>query len=174
MLALSAPRGSARIPPRVLEASSGNFSLPCPPPLWDFQWLEENHPTPTKLSHAQVLPGDFIGNPATGVTSRPLGGGGRLGQAEQRAISPLFLKKREQKRLRFVFCSQEANRGFPDGVNGKTTATTKNPSCQDRRRKRCRLDPRVLKIPWRRAWQPSPVFLPGESHGQRSLVGYGP
>ena len=29
-------------------------------------------------------------------------------------------------------------------------------------------------FPWRRAWQPSPVFLPGESHGQKSLVGYGP
>jgi len=29
-------------------------------------------------------------------------------------------------------------------------------------------------IPWRRAWQPTPVFLPGESHGQRSLVGYSP
>jgi len=32
----------------------------------------------------------------------------------------------------------------------------------------------VGKIPWRRAWQPTPVFLPGESHGQRSLVGYSP
>ena len=30
------------------------------------------------------------------------------------------------------------------------------------------------KIPWRRAWQPTPVFLPGESYGQRSLVGYSP
>ena len=30
------------------------------------------------------------------------------------------------------------------------------------------------KIPWRRAWQPTPVFLPAESHGQRSLVGYSP
>ena len=28
--------------------------------------------------------------------------------------------------------------------------------------------------PWRRKWQPTPVFLPGESHGQRSLVGYSP
>ena len=28
--------------------------------------------------------------------------------------------------------------------------------------------------PWRRTWQPIPVFLPGESHGQRSLAGYGP
>ena len=32
----------------------------------------------------------------------------------------------------------------------------------------------VGKIPWRREWQPTPVFLPGESHGQRSLVGYSP
>ena len=36
------------------------------------------------------------------------------------------------------------------------------------------LDPWVGKIPWRRARQPTPVFLPGESHGQRSLMGYSP
>ena len=35
-------------------------------------------------------------------------------------------------------------------------------------------DPWVAKIPWRKAWQPSPVFLPGEHHGQRSLVGFSP
>ena len=35
-------------------------------------------------------------------------------------------------------------------------------------------DPWVRKIPWRKAWQPAPVLLPGESHGQRSLVGYSP
>ena len=34
----------------------------------------------------------------------------------------------------------------------------------------CRFDPRVGKIPWRSAWQAIPVFLPGQSHGQRSLV----
>ena len=32
-------------------------------------------------------------------------------------------------------------------------------------------DPWVGKIPWRKAWEPIPVFLPGESHGQRSLAG---
>ena len=32
----------------------------------------------------------------------------------------------------------------------------------------------VGKIPWRRAWQPTPVFLPGKSHGKRSLTGYSP
>ena len=35
-------------------------------------------------------------------------------------------------------------------------------------------DPWVGKIPWRREWLPTPVFLPGEFHGQRSLVGYSP
>ena len=40
--------------------------------------------------------------------------------------------------------------------------------------KSCRFDPWAVKIPWRRAWQPTPVSLPGESHGQRSLVGYSP
>ena len=40
--------------------------------------------------------------------------------------------------------------------------------------KRLRFDPWVGIIPWRRAWQPTPVFLPGEFHGQRSLVGYSP
>ena len=35
-----------------------------------------------------------------------------------------------------------------------------------------RFSPWVGKIPWRRAWQPTPVFLPGESYGQKSLVGY--
>ena len=39
---------------------------------------------------------------------------------------------------------------------------------------RPRPDPWVGKIPWRRKWQPTLVFLPGEPHGQRSLVGYSP
>ena len=43
-----------------------------------------------------------------------------------------------------------------------------------RRLKRYGFDPWVRKIPWRRAWQPTSVFLPGESHGQRSLAGYSP
>ena len=44
-----------------------------------------------------------------------------------------------------------------------------DPSCQCRR---CGVDPRVRKIHRRKKWQPIPVFLPGKSHGQRSLVGY--
>ena len=49
----------------------------------------------------------------------------------------------------------------------------KNIPASASRHKRGRFDPWVGKIPWGRVWQPTPVFLPGESHGQRSLMGYG-
>ena len=55
------------------------------------------------------------------------------------------------------------SKGFRGGASGK------EPACQCRRHKRHRFDPWVRKIPWRRAQQPTPVFLPGESQGQRSL-----
>ena len=58
--------------------------------------------------------------------------------------------------------------GFPGGAGGK------EPTCQCRRRKRRGFNLWVRKMPWRRAWQPTPGFLPGESHGQRSLAGYSP
>ena len=61
------------------------------------------------------------------------------------------------------FTSREE--GFPAGSDGKESA------CQCRR---CGFDPRVGKIPWRREWQPTPVFLLGEAHGLSSLVGYSP
>ena len=50
----------------------------------------------------------------------------------------------------------------------------KNLSASARKHKRCRFYPWVRKILWRRAWQPTLVVLPGESRGQRSLVGYNP
>ena len=58
--------------------------------------------------------------------------------------------------------------GFPGGASGK------EPDCQCGRLKRCGFDPWVGEIPWRREWQPTPVFLPRESHGLRGLAGYIP
>ena len=60
---------------------------------------------------------------------------------------------------------------FSIGGNG---TSGKKPACECRRHKRLRFDPWVMKIPWRRAWQPTPVFLSREPHGQRSLAGYSP
>ena len=54
--------------------------------------------------------------------------------------------------------------GVPGGASG-------NESGEDMRLRFC---PWVGKFPWRRGWQPTPVFLPGESHGQRSLAGCSP
>ena len=55
---------------------------------------------------------------------------------------------------------------FPRGAGGK------DPACQCRRHKICGFDPCIRKISWRRAQLTIPGFLPGESHGQRSLAGY--
>ena len=58
---------------------------------------------------------------------------------------------------------------FPGGTSGK------EPDCQCRRHRRWKrhsLDLRMGKIPWRKKGQPILVFLPGESHEQRSLRGY--
>ena len=68
-------------------------------------------------------------------------------------------------KLRTILWNISRLPGFPGG-------TGKEPACQCSRYKRCGFDPWVRKIPWRRTWQPTPVFLPGESHGQRSLRGY--
>ena len=62
----------------------------------------------------------------------------------------------------------ESLKGFPGNASGK------EPACQCCRYKRCGFSPWVRKIPWRRQWQPIPAFLPGESHGQRSLEKYSP
>ena len=59
-----------------------------------------------------------------------------------------------------------SSKGFSSGPSGK------EPACLCRRCKRLGLDPWVENIPWRGEWQPTPVFVPGESHGQRSLAGY--
>ena len=60
--------------------------------------------------------------------------------------------------------------GFPNGSVVKKKKKKKSP-CQCRRH---RFNPWVKKIPWKRAWQPAPVFLPREFRGERSLVGYSP
>ena len=60
----------------------------------------------------------------------------------------------------------QQQQGFP------TDTCAKEYACQCRRHKRRGFNPWVGKIPQSRAWQATPVFLAGESHGQRSLVGY--
>jgi len=58
------------------------------------------------------------------------------------------------------------------GKGDSLAVSGKEPACQYRRRKGQGFDPLVGRIPWGRKWQTTPVFLPGESHGQRSLACY--
>ena len=59
----------------------------------------------------------------------------------------------------------EIVRDFPGGSEVKASA--RSVGDQD-------LIPVLGRFPWRRKWHPTPVFLPGESHGRRNLVGYSP
>ena len=61
------------------------------------------------------------------------------------------------------------DKSFPGG-----TVVENLPGNAEDARDACGFDSWVGKIPWRRKWQPTPVFLPEESHGQRSLAGYSP
>ena len=63
------------------------------------------------------------------------------------------------------FATELPTRGFPSGSDGKESACNAGVT---------RFEPWVMKIPWRKEWQPTPVFLPGEFHEQRSVVGYSP
>ena len=78
------------------------------------------------------------------------------------SISCTFLGQNSQ----FNIHPPPKKRGFPDGTRGKES------TCQCRRHKKHKFNPWVGKILWRRKWQPAPVFFPGRSQGQRSLVGY--
>ena len=88
----------------------------------------------------------------------------QLTNSTGRAWEVCILDKWNQRELEFT----DKEYGFLGGASGK-----KRP-CQCKRRKRRGFYPCVGKMLWRRAWPPTPVFLPGEFHAQRNLVGCSP
>ena len=72
------------------------------------------------------------------------------------------LPSRYQKQLSSRFFTTS----FPGGTNGKEPHLP-----MQVRHKRCGFNPWVTKFPWRGKWQPTPIFLPGESDGQKGLAG---
>ena len=76
-------------------------------------------------------------------------------------------EKTPGREMKFTFRLQlRTEIGLPGWLSSKETA------CQCKSRRRHGFDPWVRKIPYRRKWQPTPVFSPGKSHGQRDLEGY--
>ena len=108
----------------------------------------------------------------------PLGGHGNPLQysclANSMTEEPSGLQSMESQTVRHDWSdwacmhARKERMGLPRWLRGKES------TCQWRRHRRHRFDPWVGKVPWRRKWQPISVFLPGISHGQRSLVGYSP
>ena len=66
----------------------------------------------------------------------------------------------------YIYTYIYTHTGFPGGASGQEPANARD--------KRHGFDPWVRKIPWSRKWQSTPVFLLGESHGQRTLADYSP
>ena len=69
-----------------------------------------------------------------------------------------------EKKVKFILLAV-AMWGFPGGASGK------EPTCQCKRLKRCRFNPWVRKIPWRRKWQPTPIFPWAEDSGRLQSIG---
>ena len=78
-------------------------------------------------------------------------------------LAPSLHPKEQSSRAFFYFSLVISVKGLPWWFSGKESA------CQYRRHG---FNLWIGKIPWRRKWQPTPAFLPGKSHGQRSLAGY--
>ena len=131
--------------------------LPFPPPGGIFLIKEWN----LRLLHWQA-------------DSLPLSYQGSLGRPDSKSCrclgvwggntwAPVFsVEKKEKNSTCIMFCRIVLN------INCYIDSDAKESACQCRR---LGFNPWVRKIPWRRKWQPTPVFLPEEFHGQRSLVG---
>ena len=86
-----------------------------------------------------------------------------------RILPQEYVKKHDQAVSRYIqIVTRYSSVVFPGSASGKEL------SYQCRRHKSHGFNPWARKISWRKAWQPTPVFLPGKSHGQRSLIGYSP
>ena len=78
-----------------------------------------------------------------------------------------FYKYKVKEKPQAHYCNNHLWSGLPQWLSGRV-------SLHCRRHRRGKLSPWVRNIPWKRNWQPTPVFLSGKSQGQRSLMGYSP
>ena len=87
---------------------------------------------------------------------------GSPGKSHHTCLFPGYLRVHLVEKIAALFCVLSGS------------SVVKNPPASAGDVRDVALVPWVGKIPWRRKWQSSPVFLPGKSHGQRSLAGYSP
>ena len=150
--------------------------------VWDFQGYNQGKVPGLQLSRLPLLRKAFCSGVSLPIqdklnTVAPLCGGRysrlstrlwKMGPTWESEESQSLLRSKPpytgRRKLRFSMLLLTL-RSVPGSTSGK------EPTCQRKRLKRCGFDHWVRKIPWKRAWQPTPVLLPGESHAQGSLVG---
>ena len=133
------------------------------PGLWGCIYMEWRWASGSKHVPGKYMGGQHVKSPGSPSHSTFHSQHGLEGPTSLPEVFMLsFLEKRKQCHM--VTISQKLWFLYGGSI-GREAA------CQYRRHDRFRFDPWVGKIPWRRAWQPTPVFLPGESHGQRSPAG---
>ena len=121
-----------------------------PPAVWE---------TPGLNPESGRFPGEAIGYPIQySCLENP------HGQWSLAGYSPWGCKKSDMTER--LSTAQDKEFELPRWHRGKESA------CQCRRHRRLGFNPWVRKIPWSRKWQPTPVFAPGKSHGQKSLADY--
>ena len=153
--------------PRFLlqKPSQHDLGPPAPPPPRSPYFQRPNSPCPTPNPEKADTASGCQEGQGTRSGTRP-----GTGQSLAKDPAP-SLKEKSQGWLwvlhrTLVKCSHpRLLRWLPWWLSGEES------TCQCRGP---RFYPWVGKVPWRRKWQPTPVFLPGKSHGQRSLVGYSP
>jgi len=106
-------------------------------------------------THSRILPGKSHGQ-------RSLAGHSPWGHKESGMAQQVNNNEHSYGDIGYIY---PGTKGFPGGSVVKNLPA----SARD-----MGLIPKSGRLPWRRKWQPTPVFLPGKSHGQRSLAGYSP
>ena len=123
---------------------------------WEVKASASNAGAPGSIPRSGRPPGEGNGNPLQySCLENPMLGGAWWATVHGVAKSRTQLSN-------FTSLHFKPEKGFPDGASGKESAY------QCWRCRRCGFYPWIGKI----TWQPTPVFMPGESHGQRSLAGY--
>ena len=138
--------------------------MPCPPP-GDLPNPGTKARSPTL--QADSLPSEAPGKPTAKETLRNI-----------RKVQKIYLKLQSQKKKKDSIQEKRQSRNFlglikyiKPYIQGGFTGDSVVGVYECRR---CGFDSRVGKTPWKRKWQPTPVFLPGKSYGQRSLADYSP
>ena len=135
---------------------------------WRGNW--EERPPPLAESEVGLRPGEssIKTSPLTGLQVQSRADCRASGSSPQHQFSEAGALTHLEKSIHLasprgdVWQHVQTAWGFQGGASGK------EPACQCRRCQRCGFRSWVRTIPCRRAWQPTPVFMPGESHGQRA------